>query len=117
MSFSKRSSEILDRAKERSEGVASISPTLDLGNGVTLSAFDTKIADADKYLKRYNEVLSTADAARYDFEVRENALEEMYVNILKAVAVKFGEDSVEYEKAGGTPKSKRKHPFHKPKAA
>jgi len=116
MALLKRHSEMIDRAKERSEGLSSFSSNLDLGNGVTLAAFDSKITDADKYLLKYNEALAIADASRYDFELREKILDEMYVKILKAVAVKFGEDSVEYEKAGGTPKSKRKHPFHKPKA-
>jgi len=117
MTLLKKSSDIIKGAQERSAELTNISPTLDLGNGVTVAAFNTKIDKANKLLAIYNDALNKADGARSDFEAAEKEVEIMNTTMLKAVAVKFGDNSIEYEKAGGVMRSKRKHPFHKKNAA
>ena len=47
----------------------------------------------------------------------EKALDQLSTRMLKAVAVKFGENSDEYEKAGGKRTSERKRPQRKAAAA
>ena len=50
MPRSKRSSKVIEQARQRAAGLASISATLDLGNGRTLKAFNADIDDAQEKL-------------------------------------------------------------------
>jgi hypothetical protein len=49
-------------------------------------------------------LLSDADASLTSFESLENELSGITERMLSGVGVKFGYDSIEYEKAGGTRK-------------
>lgn len=115
----KRTSPAAEKATLRAEALASISPTLDLGNGLTLVAYKTTIkaiSDPDTgRLATYNTALSSLDGQLNDLAAAEKALNTLTESMLAGVAVKFGKDSNEYEKAGGVRKSERKKPVRKQK--
>lgn len=106
-------SKVLDRAKARLASIRSIDPDLDMGNGNSVTAFDAVINAAEDDMETYNTQLSIVDE-KYDiFLKREKAAADLSQKMLNAVGSKYGYDSIEYEKAGGVPKSKRKKPTPK----
>ena len=101
MAYRRKSSEIIAEAQERSGNLRAIDPNLDLGNGLTAAAYDTKIAEAQTALDAYNGLLAQADAAGNDFQVVEKELRDLSSQMLSGVKVKYGRDSNQYEMAGG----------------
>jgi uncharacterized protein YoxC len=112
----KRSSSVLDNAERRAAALKSISASLDLGNGLTIEAFNELIQDMQDKLEAYNIALSAVDAAQSKVQEVERSLRDLSEHMLLGVAVKYGKNSVEYEMAGGTRKSDRKRPVRKAKA-
>ena len=108
----KRSSSVLDKADQRAAGLSSIDPKLDLGEGLTLSAFQSKINDTRKRLTEYNTQLSDTDAAQTSLDTGETELADLTERMLKGIASRHGRDSEEYEKAGGTRKSDIRRSSH-----
>jgi hypothetical protein len=115
MARRKRTSPSIEAAKARSNGLKSIDEALDLGNNLTLAAFDAAISDVEKDLNDYNQLLSDLDAALNRLNQSEAALDTLSSRMLSATGVKFGKDSTEYEQAGGTRTSERKAPARKAK--
>jgi uncharacterized protein YukE len=104
----KRTSSHLEVAKTRVASLKSISPTLDLGNGLTVDAYEASIENVDQKLDTYNTTLSNADSQLNSVDDAEKTLRDMSERMLTGVATKFGKDSDEYEKAGGVRKRDRK---------
>ena len=96
------------RAQTRAAALTAIDPKLDLGNGLTLDSYNTAIAAHEGDVDGYNSNLSDLDAALTDIKANEKKLDQLSTRMLKGVASKFGEDSDEYEKAGGKRTSERK---------
>ena len=121
MARMKRTSPAADKAVTRAAALASISPTLDLGNGLTLAAYNAAIAAINApntgKLAVYNATLSSLDAQLSDLEAAEKALNTMSDSMLAGTGVKFGKDSDQYEQAGGVRTSARKKPANKAPAA
>ncbi|MEH2260043.1 hypothetical protein [Nostoc sp.] len=115
MSRPKRGSKVLDRAHRRIAGLKSISPTLDLGNGVTIDTFAAAIKKTQDKLEAYNSSLSTVDLTQGALELTEKSLMELTEHMLVSVAAKYGKNSDEYKMAGGVRRSERKRPVRKPK--
>ncbi len=105
MARTKKTSKIIESARTRLAGLKSIDAELDLGNGITVKDYEKKINDTEKSLGNYNTTLSLADEQGDTFEINENDLKDYHERILLGVGSKFGRDSIEYEKAGGTRKS------------
>lgn len=103
----KTSSLVLEAAAARAAGLESIDAALDLGGSLTLASYKTAIADAQTKLNAYNTLLSDVDEASNAFETSESAVREISDRMLAGVAARYGRDSDEYEKAGGTRKSDR----------
>jgi ABC-type transporter Mla subunit MlaD len=110
----KRSSAVLDACEKRLAGLASISESLDLGQGLTLANFRKAVEDTRALLDQYNELLSQADEMANRLRAAEKALRELSSRMLNAVAAVYGRDSSEYEMAGGVRQSERKRPQRKP---
>lgn len=106
---------MIERAQKRLSGLESISPALDLGNGLTVPNYSAAIVSAVSKLDSYNTLLSTVDAALNDVQAQEKILRELSERMREAVGSVYGHDSNEYEKAGGVRKSERKRPVRKPK--
>ena len=73
-----------------------------------MAVYDTEIKATNTLLSGYNTLLSQTDDAAQALETSERNLSDLSDKMLKAVATKFGTDSAEYRKAGGTPKSEIK---------
>jgi hypothetical protein len=110
MARRKRTSDSITRAETRASGLTAIDSKLDLGNSLTLAAYQKSIDDAKTALDEYNSKLSEADALLNAVENAEADLDELSSRMLAGVGVKFGKDSDEYEQAGGTRTSDRKSP-------
>ncbi len=118
MSRRKRSSSITETARLRLAACKSIDTGLDLGNGITIAGFENKLEAAEDALSEYNRSLSEIDEKRIRCEVFERDLADYSERVLLGVGSKFGRDSVEYGKAGGTRKSdRRRRPKSEPAAA
>jgi len=105
---SKKSSRAYDKATKRLAGLKAIDPQLDLGNDMTLTAFEGEIARFEDALRDYNAELSVVDAKMQKVRDAEKKLNEITDRWLSLVGGRFGKDSEEYQKAGGVRKSLRK---------
>jgi hypothetical protein len=109
----KRNSSTIDKAAGRLAGLKSISPSLDLGKGLTTQAFADAIEATRQRVATYNTTLSHLDADRSAMLTAEKALSDLAEKMLIGVAFAYGKDSPEYEMAGGVRKSQRKRPTRK----
>lgn len=111
MAYQRKSSRIIAAAQERSADLRAIDQNLDLGNNLTVAAYDGKITGVQTALDAYNGLLAQADAAGNDFKAVEKELRDLSSQMLSGVKVKYGRDSNEYEMAGGTRLSEiKRHP-------
>lgn len=108
MARRKRTSIILEKAVRRAAGINSISPNLNLGNGLTLPAFLTLIEVMQTKENAYNSALSNLDKLYQEMLQTESELGDMTEHMLLGVAAQYGKSSVEYGMAGGVPKNKRR---------
>lgn len=104
----------IQKAQRRLEGMKAISPTLDLGEGVTVAAFEAAVNLPVTLIAQYNAILSQADDLLNQINAASVGMSEMSVRVLDGIKFKFGADSSEYEMSGGTRKSERKKPVRKP---
>jgi hypothetical protein len=102
MSYKRRMSQIIADARQRSSGLKTIDPALDLGGGLSVAEFDARIATAQASLDAYNALLAQADAAGNNFNEDEKEARVMSGRLLAGVGARYGKDSNEYEMAGGT---------------
>jgi uncharacterized protein YukE len=113
MAFKKKSSMYFEHAIKRIASVKAIDPTLDLGNGLTVESYQQSIDQVSKVMEDYNTHLSLADSLRSSLKEKEKLLRTFSERMLTGVAAKFGKDSEQYQKAGGTKKSERRRPKRK----
>ncbi|MEH2040673.1 hypothetical protein [Nostoc sp.] len=104
----KRNSRTLGKAELRLASVKSISQTLDVGEGLTVKDYTEKIESVRQSLEAYNTTLSTIDILLTQLVENEQDLADYSEKILRGVAYKYGNNSHEYQMAGGTRKSDRK---------
>ena len=109
MARQKRTSSALDASKERATSLVSVDKTMDFGNGVSLAALSNAAnTDLEKQLNDYNQMLSELDHALNKLEDAESSVTDLASRLLSGVKTKYGADSSEYEKAGGTRKNEIK---------
>ena len=109
MARTKRTSAVSEAAKLRLAGLQSIDPLLDLGGGLTVASFKADIEDVDADMNTYNTMLSDVDQVQNRLGTKEGKLNDKSTRMLAAVGARWGKDSDEYEKAGGTRTSERKN--------
>ncbi|HVE57483.1 MAG TPA: hypothetical protein VNB22_11690 [Pyrinomonadaceae bacterium] len=90
-----------------------ISPTLDLGEGVTVAAFEAAVNLPVTLIAQYNAILSQADDVLNQINAASVEMNQMSVRVLDGGKFKFGANSSEYEMLGGTRKSERRKPLRK----
>ncbi len=117
MARKKRNPPILEKAQNRLSGIQSIDAALDLGPTLSAPKYSKHISDLRALVNRYNTLLSTVDQLQSEIDVAERFLADYTEHMLAGVVTKFGKDSLEYEKAGGVRKSKRKRPTRQVAAA
>jgi hypothetical protein len=113
MARPKRSSVVLQKAEKREAGLQSISPTLNLGNELTLETYSALIETLRSQISNYNIALSTLDDYSRQIKQTEQQLRNLSEQMLLGIAAKYGKNSGEYGKAGGVPKSERRRPVRK----
>ncbi|MCC5622340.1 hypothetical protein [Nostoc sp. CHAB 5715] len=102
----KRSSPTLEKALRRIAGMRSISPTLEFGNGLNLTDYDSRIQTLQTQLSTYNTLLSSIDEMAGRLSLIEEELGGYSEKMLMSVATHYGKDSLQYVQAGG--KSRKK---------
>ncbi|MBD2198313.1 MULTISPECIES: hypothetical protein [Calothrix] len=108
MARQKRSSQVLKNAARRAAGISSIDQNVDVGSGLTLSAYSSLIETMRSKETAYNTALSNLDRLYRDMLETEQHLADMSEHILMGIGVKYGKSSAEYGMAGGVPKNKRR---------
>ena len=108
MARTKRTSAILETARQRLAGLKSITPAPNFGATLTLAGYETDITSFSDKLDSYNEKLSALDSLQNEIDTAELALREKNTRLLSATEAHYGPDSSEYEQAGGTRRSDRK---------
>jgi uncharacterized protein YukE len=111
-----RGSQSLDKADRRAAALKSISPSLDLGNGLTLDTYQSLMETLRDKLETYNTTLAMIDKAQHELVETERKLDDLSEHMLLGVATKFGKSSDEYGMAGGVRKTDRKRPVRQSKA-
>jgi len=114
MARRRRTSAILETARQRLAGLKSINPAPNFGPGLTVAGFETKATAFDGHLDSYNQRLAAIDDDQNAIDAEENELQDLNRRVLSAVEAQFGPDSSEYEMVGGTRTSERKKPARKP---
>ncbi len=115
MARQKRTSKALDKLNKRLSGMKSISPALDLGNGLDVATVGASASNLETSVNTYNQDLSLFDKKTNDLNDLEKANNQLSRRILQAVGSAYGFDSSEYEMVGGVRTSERKKPHPKPK--
>ncbi|MEH2229925.1 MAG: hypothetical protein V7K71_09795 [Nostoc sp.] len=108
MARPKRNSRTLGKAELRLASIKSISPTLDVGENLTVTDYTDKIENLRQSLEAYNTTLSTIDVLLTQIVENEQDLADYSEKILRGIAYKYGNNSHEYQMAGGIRKSDRK---------
>jgi len=104
----KRDSKLLAILQNRIAGLRSIDENLELGGGIGVASLQRTHKALTEALARYNKLLSDTDGALNDVVALEAEARDLIERSLAGVAARFGKDSSEYEKAGGTRKSERR---------
>lgn len=105
MARQKRNSSTLEETQRFLESLQTISETLDFGNGASVQALQALIEETQTNLANYNKLLTNADEAMRDVEASEKALKKMSQRLMLNVKAFYGEDSREFQMAGGKPRS------------
>lgn len=108
MARSKRTSAILEQARQRLSGLKSITPLPDFGASLKITDYEADINAVSNKLDSHNQLLSDVDQSQNELEAMERALGDKNVRVLAATKAQYGPDSTEYEQAGGTRRSDRK---------
>jgi uncharacterized protein YukE len=109
----KTASTAIANAKVRISGLKSINPTLDLGNGMSIEAYETTLQDAQQKIEAYNTALANLGALQTAARDAEKDLSQFSERILSTVAGRYSKSSDEYEMAGGTKRTNHRRPKKK----
>ena len=115
----KRSSIVLQMARQKLAGLKQISPPPTLASDLTLESYEAEINGFSDDQDNYNGVLAALDERTNELDKREQRLADLNQRITYAVRGLYGSDSNELEQVGGTRRSDRKRPARstKPPAA
>lgn len=108
MARTKRSSSVLETARQRLAGLKSIDPAPNFGTTLTVAGYEADVTALSEKLDNYSAMLSALDGLQNELDAKEAALRELNTRILSAVEAHYGSDSTEYEQVGGTRRSERK---------
>ena len=100
-------------AQQRVNGMVSVEPLLDLGNGISVNSMTAEIRAVTDSISEYNTLIATLDERSNLIEESVKRLRDMTRRTLAGAEFKYGTDSNEYEMIGGTRKSDRKRPARK----
>jgi hypothetical protein len=107
MSRAQRTSRILEKAQIRALKLKAIDPTMDFGRNRDMDTLTDQIERLQAKLNHYNTTIALLDASKLEIDELERTLGDLIDQMLNGVSAKYGNDSREYEMAGGTRKSDR----------
>jgi hypothetical protein len=99
-----------DEAASRLAAMQTIDPVLDFGGGLSLVAYSAAIDDHRGKITAYSQQFAIAEEKRTVVKQSDKALKKLSSRFLSAVAARYGKDSEEYAKAGGTRTSEWRKP-------
>jgi hypothetical protein len=102
MTLVTRGSKAIDKAQRRLALLKSIHEKLDLGHGLTVDAYDQLIEQTRDLLEAHNTLLSEIEESRKTVAQMEKRLSDFSGRMLSGVATRYGKNSMEYIKAGGS---------------
>lgn len=108
MPRTRRTSSVISKAVVRSNNLKTISPSLDLGGGLTVEAFDRLITQAQDAEGDYNQTVAQLDEKTNHLDALLKQTGELSARLLAGVGARYGKNSDEYEKAGGVRKDEIK---------
>ena len=115
MARKKRTSRVLEIARQRLAGLKKITPKPELGN-ITVESYEAEVNGFTAEQDSYNGELAQLDERTNRLDARESQLADLNQRVLAAVKGQYGPDSSEFEQVGGTRRSDRKRPTRAPKA-
>ena len=110
MARQKRTSQVLELARQRLAGLKAITPPAVLGGNLTVEGYETEIEAYSTRRDSYNSKVADLDDETNQLDDHEERLNELNVRILAAVKAQYGPDSSEFEHLGGIRTSDRKRP-------
>lgn len=113
MGRKKRGSRVLEQAIARLNGLKTINPTLDFGNGLSVTAFEQAINSFRTKLDGYNQKLSDIDEELNTLEADERVLKDLNGRFLAGTGAMYGKNSSQYDVVGGVRLDDRKRPSKK----
>jgi len=111
-----RGSAALDKAQRRLASLKSIEENLDLGYGLTVVAYSQLIDQARVMLEAHNTLLSEIEESRKVMNQMDKTLSELSGRMLSGVATRYGRNSIQYIKAGGSNRTRKSQPLAQPAA-
>ena len=115
MSRPKRTSKVLELARQRLAGLKAISPAVVMGGTLTLEAYETEIEAFSARQDSYHSKVADLDDETNQLDAHERRLNELNLRVLAAVRAQYGSDSSELEQLGAVRLSDRKRPVRKSK--
>lgn len=109
----KRSSSVLETARQRLAGLKSITPKPNFGPTLDIDTYEEETNAFGAQLDKYNETVSTLDAMQNELDKAEANINDKNKRVLAATGATYGNNSNEYEQVGGTRSSDRKRPSRK----
>ncbi len=103
----KRQSRVLEKGQLRALKIKAIDPDMNFGNHRSLAILIEQVETLQNRLNEYNTAIAMIDDAKLEIDNMEKVLADLLDQLLAAIAVKYGNDSREYQMAGGTTKSER----------
>ena len=109
----KKTSPILETARQRLAGLKQIDANIDLGPGMKASEYEADITELSDIEDELNGAYAAVEQIQTRYGAKELSLRDKNRRVLSAVEARFGPDSAEYEMCGGTRQSERKRPGRK----
>lgn len=110
MARQRRTSSVLETARQRLAGLKKITSKPDFGSNLNALGGEVEIADLANELDSYNQNTAALDEQQNLVDAKEDGLNDWNKRMLAAVGARYGTDSSEYEMVGGTRLSERKKP-------
>ncbi|MER3433301.1 MAG: hypothetical protein C4288_07700 [Leptolyngbya sp. ERB_1_1] len=107
MPRAQRTSRMLDKGQLRILRLKAIDPYMSFGENRNLSTLTAQIEQLQTKLNEYNSTIASLDDAKQKIDQMERNMGDLLDQLLNGVSAKYGNDSREYEMAGGTRKSDR----------
>ncbi len=102
-----RTSRILDKGQLRIFKLRAVDSKMDFGSDRDLATLSKQIEQLHTKLNNYNTTIAKLDATKLEIDEMERRMGDLLDQLMNGVSAQYGNDSREYEMAGGTRKSDR----------